>query len=227
MQKKKYGWLIRVASCLGLTLMAMTACTQDAYNKGDSEISNLRADFVEAIVGQSGKIEAVITDDDERLELTSPFSVKWAQQRDTTYRAVLYYNKVEGKAEPYGCNFITTFSILHSPQLAGKFKRDPLTLESIWLSGHKRYLNLRLALKSGAVAENAHAQTLSVWGDSLVTDARGRHVYMIHLAHNQGDEPEYYTRRVYISIPLQGLDTDSLRITVNTYDGEITKGFRL
>jgi len=35
--------------------------------------------------------------------------------------------------------------------------------------------------------------------------------------------PEYYSQRTYVSIPLTGVDADSLWLTVNTYDGLVIR----
>jgi hypothetical protein len=45
--------------------------------------------------------------------------------------------------------------------------------------------------------------------------------------HHQGDVPEYYSQRAYISLPLQGLAADSVRLTVVTYDGPFVRTFSL
>ena len=47
------------------------------------------------------------------------------------------------------------------------------------------------------------------------------------LLHDQGDAPEYYTNRRYVSILLPEDRPDSVRLTVNTYEGTILAKFKL
>ena len=61
-------------------------------------------------IDQEGNL--VMTDDGDSLALSKPVELKWASKADSTYRALLYYNKVEGKAEPVSLSNVPT------PQLA-------------------------------------------------------------------------------------------------------------
>ena len=106
-------------------------------------------------------------------------------------------------------------------------KTDPLGLESVWLAGNRKYLNMCLILKTGAVEDNKVVQTLGIIGDTIVADDGGRRTYQLRVFHNQGDVPEYYSQRVYFSVPLGEFDVDSLQLSVNTYNGVVSKGFRL
>ena len=59
------------------------------------------------------------------------------------------------------------------------------------------------------------------------TAAKGQLTGHLQLIHKQGDVPEYYSQRVYISLPLQELTVDTLYLTIDTYDGVVRKGFLL
>ena len=209
---------------LGFTVVA---CEQDVYDKGDSTYSYMRADFVEAVVGSNKQVTYVLTDDDERLPLTAAYSAKWIEQPDTVYRAVLYYNYMAQKAEVLNLARVSTVSVKPENQFKNGVKTDPLGLEAVWLSGNKRYLNLSVIVKTGTIGEGAEIQTLGMIGDTVTVDADNLRTYQLRLFHNQGDVPQYYSQRLYFSVPLSGLQVDSLQLSVNTYDGVVVKGFRL
>lgn len=213
--------------CLMLSVLFVTACEQDVYDKGDSTYSYVRADFVEAYVDNDRSVSQVLTDDDVRLQLTAPYAASWIQRPDTTYRAVLYYNQKGQQAEAINLQRVSTTSIKTTQQLRNGAKTDPLKLESVWLSGNKRYLNLSVILMMGAVSDEAASHALGIVGDTIMVGDNGLRTYHLRLAHSQGDVPQYYSQRVYFSVPVYGLPVDSLRLSVNTYDGVVTKGFRL
>ena len=79
----------------------------------------------------------------------------------------------------------------------------------------------------GAVSDEAASHALGIVGDTIMVGDNGLRTYHLRLAHSQGDVPQYYSQRVYFSVPVYGLPVDSLRLSVNTYDGVVTKGFRL
>ena len=213
--------------CLFLLVLAVVSCEQDVYDKGDTTYSYMRADFVEAIVGSNKQVTYVLTDDDERLPLTAAYSAKWIEQPDTLYRAVLYYNYKDQQAEALNLARVSTVSVKPQSQFKDGIKTDPLGLESVWLSNNKRYLNLSVIVKTGAVTEEAEIQTLGMVGDTIMVGADSLRTYQLRLYHSQGDVPQYYSQRLYFSVPLRGLQVDSLQLSVNTYDGVVTKGFRL
>ncbi len=74
---------VRLLSAVSLFAFA-TSCEQELYDKGDSEYSLMRADFVEAFVDNDKQVGYVVTDDDERLQLTAPYTAQWIQRPDTT-----------------------------------------------------------------------------------------------------------------------------------------------
>ena len=46
-------------------LALLAACEQEVYEKGDGELSYLRADFVEAFVNADKEVSRVLTDNDD------------------------------------------------------------------------------------------------------------------------------------------------------------------
>ena len=210
-----------------LSVMTLVACEQDVYDKGDVSYSYMRADFVEANVGSDKRVASVLTDDDMLLPLTTSYSASWIQRPDTVYRAVLYYNMKGQQAEAVSLQRVATLGIRPSRQVGDSVKTDPLKLESAWLSGNRKYLNVSVIVKLGQMGDDGATQTLGVVGDTLLVGSDSLRICYLRLSHSQGDVPQYYSQRVYFSIPVSGLGVDSLRLTVNTYNGVVTKGFCL
>ncbi|MBR6926527.1 MAG: hypothetical protein IKH52_04885 [Bacteroidaceae bacterium] len=109
-----------------------------------------------------------------------------------------------------------------------KRKYHPVELLSLWSSG--RYINMRLALHT---ATEPHAFAFVEEGIDQLNDGTRR--LRLHLYHDQGNNPEYYTRETYISCPiyrygesstpqekLLTAGRDSIVFTVTTYKGEQT-----
>lgn len=215
----------KLRQLLTLLIVLLTACEQDVYDKGDATYSHMRADFVEAYSTADRSVTYVVTDDDQRLTLKAPFTAKWLKA-DTTYRAVLYYNLVGTEVEALNISQITTVPVKHHSLLKTAVKTDPVGFESAWLSANGKYLNLGLVVKLGAVDSLTQKQSVGIVGDTILTHGDGRRTYQLRLYHNQGDVPEYYSQRVYISVPVDTLDVDSLQLSVNTYSGVLTKRFK-
>lgn len=215
--------IVPFAACL----IVLASCEQDVYDKGDSEYSYMRADFVEAYVGTDKQVNYVVTDDGDRLELMMPFTASWILVADTIYRAVLYYNRKDNKAEVLTLARISTLSVRQDAMPIGTIKTDPVGLESVWMSANKKYLNMGLILKSGALEKDGKPHSVGLVLEGVTANADNTQMCNLYLAHNQADVPEYYSQRVYLSVALQGLDADSLSLTVNTYDGLVTRRFCL
>lgn len=100
---------------------------------------------------------------------------------------------------------------------------DPLTIESAWLSANKRYLNLRLQVKTGESDGNTRLQTLGL----LLLDSTDSEV-TLQLLHGQNEVPQYYSATVFCSIPTaQYAAGTTIRLRVNTYQGPIERTFQL
>lgn len=207
-----------VIACLLLCALAgtMQSCTTDAYEKGEGEYSHLRADMIDLHVNADKAITYGDTDEDQRLILSKPISGDWITKADTTLRAYIYYNMTaDNKADVVSVGSV----LVLRPRREEHPKTDPTGLESIWLSTNRRYLNLSLLLKMGTAEQDSLHQTLGATFDTLTVNADNTRTLHLHLYHDQGGIPEYYTQRVFASIPLGGLPADSLHLRVNTYQG--------
>lgn len=210
---RRVGWGAAAA-------LLLAACVNDSYEKGQGEYSLLQADFVTAFTSADKRVATVLTDDSVTLRLSSPVTTSWITVADTAYRAVLYYNKVgEGIAETVSLSRVPT--LIPRPDSAFKEKKtDPVTLESTWLSKNGRYLNMAIYLKVGRTDEDTLTQTVGVMAEDTLVHQNGKRTLTLRFYHDQGRVPEYYSQKYYLSIPTDSLKADSIRLSINTYNGE-------
>ena len=208
-----------------LSSLVLLACTQDTYEKGKGKYSLMRGDFAEAVVNGSKQVTKIITDDGDELPLTTPFTAKWVTKADTVYRCMLYYNKVDDKAEVISMGQVPCADINTLAEFKKPMATDPVKFESSWISKTRRYLNLSLLLKTGSTDDTTAVQSLAIVSDTLITHPDNKQTRHLILYHNQGNVPQYYSTQVYVSIPTERIDADSVQISINSYDGEVIKKY--
>jgi len=212
-----------------LSCCLFLSCETDNYESGDGKFSNVRADFAEVHTNHNGQLYGFMTDDGDSLTFASPATYKWATTADSTYRAIVYYNKVEGKADVISVSTVSVPAIIPMWKVK-EMKTDPVRLESSWLSRNRRYANLGVNLLTGTEEGKDERQVLGMFCDTLLVHDNGHKHLQLRLYHDQNGVPQYYTSRGFVSIPLQKhpyrLGTgDTLSVTVNTYDGPVVKTF--
>lgn len=212
-----------------VALLLLVSCTQDNYDKGEGEYSLMRADFVEAHVGSDKRVDYVITDDGDSLAAEPRFTTKSIGTADTTYRAILYYNKVKNNAgkmiaEAKSMSLVPT---LNAQSSTSEQKKNPVKFESLWTARNLRYVNVGIILMTGKPDEEDIHQTLGLVCDTVIQHEDGRQTACYSLIHDQGGVPEYYSQQCYLSIPVISILADSLRLTLQTYEGEISRTLSL
>ena len=212
---------------LPLSSFLFISCSQDVYDKGEGQYSLLRGDFAEAVVNSNQQVTKIVTDDGDELSLTAPYTAKWVSKADTTYRCLLYYNKVDNQAEVVSMGQVPCANIALLSDFDKPLLTDPVKFESTWMSKTGKYLNLSLQLKTGVTDDSTAAQSLAIISDTLVKHADGKQIRHLILHHDQGNVPEYYSTKVYLSIPTKRIDADSVRISINSYDGEVIAKHRI
>lgn len=224
---KKFQHLIVIIVLTLSLLPTFISCTKDAYEKGEGKYSLMRGDFAEAIVNSSKQVTSIITDDGDEFILTAPYTAKWVSKADTTYRCMLYYNKVDSKAEILSMGQVPCVGVTPLSQFDRRLVTDPVKFESTWMSKTGRYLNFSLLLKTGITDDTTAVQNLAIVSDTLITHPDNKRILNLILHHDQDNVPEYYSTKVYFSIPTKRIDADSVRISVNSYDGEIVVKHRI
>lgn len=213
----------------------LASCEYDQYETGDGNYSYLRADFVEAHTIDLNKVDYAINDDGEKIVFSTLYTVKWAENKDTLYRALLYYNRKPEGAEPVSIQRVHVLNPLLADTVKNA-KTDPITLESTWISDCQRtfslhgeqkarYLNVSFAVKTGQHEEEL-VQTIAVMKENR------NDTLLLTFLHDQGGVPEYYSSHVYASIPLfsskeSGAENifSPVTLSVNTYQGMVVKSY--
>jgi hypothetical protein len=207
-----------------LLLLFLMSCSLEDDDTGEGDYSQMRADLIEAHVDGERRVDYVITDDGDSLRAEPPFTAKWLEKADTTYRALLYYNLKDGCAEAVSLGQVLVPSIKPLARFAEGVKTDAVHVTSVWRARNGRYLNLRLRVMTG-VEEGAeqHKQVFGCVADTLMKHGDGRQTLYLRLYHDQGGQPEYYSRELFLSVPLHGVAADTLVMGVQTYDGWYSK----
>lgn len=218
-EKKQYFWIF-------FLIPLLYGCTSDPYESGDTSLSYMRVDFVDAYTTESGTIGSAMTDDGDLLVFDRLLSCDWAEKADSVYRALLYYNVgVTSVSEPIA---IKPVYVLRPFEIGGNtvVGTDPVVFESAWKSRNGSYLNLGLYVKTGQADSMDSQQTIGVAYEDIVLNDDGTRKVFLVFCHEQGDVPEYYSTRLYVSIPMsEFFSGDEIQITVNTYDGEVVRTF--
>lgn len=206
----------------------LLSCTQETYDTGEGEYSQIRADLVDVHVRGDKRVDYVLTDNGDSLCTQPPFTVSWIEKADTIYRALLYYNMKDGFVDGVSMGQVLVPNIKPVSGFKGGMKTDAVHLTSLWRVPNSRYLNMRLRVMTGTVeGEKLSKQVFGCASDTLITHADGRRTLHLRLFHDQGGQPEYYSREVYVSIPLQGVEADTVVMRVQTYDGLVSKAIVL
>jgi hypothetical protein len=210
---------------LGLLLTTVVGCEIDSYEKGEGRYSLTQADLCELHVDARQQGVSIVTDEGASYQLTSPVTAQWIATPDTTYRVLMYYNKVdETHAKTVSLGTVVTLQ----PVAHWRFKeqpQDPLGLESAWLATTRRYLNMGLLVKTGRINDEELPHNIGLAQDTVYRHEDGRSAAYYRLLHSQNGIPEYYTNRRYVSILLPTPLPDTVVLTMETYEGRLQRRF--
>ncbi len=227
MKRLTYIFFIAILLC---------SCSSDAYDTGDGALSLMRAEFVEASSNSSSALVSVVTDDGEEMPLTKGVSLSWASRPDTVYRALLYYNKVvaddgTNKAEPLSLSQVPVLAVHDVSDFTGGVITDPVVFESAWKSRNGKYLNLDINLKTGKSGDDNSRHVVGIALAGTGENEAGHKTIRLVFYHSQNGVPEYYSSKLYVSIPVSELpfipsEGDEVSLGINTYDGIKTVSFK-
>lgn len=209
--------------CCAICAALLVSCATDAYDKGEGDYSQMQAEMAMVYVDKDLRATSFVTDDGEKLSVNPSFAINWTKTPDSTYRAVTYFSKKEnGTAEVKGMSRVGVIT----PKKQKDMKTDPVRFESAWMSCGGKYLNAGIYLLLGSTDDEKAIHTLGCHIDTLQRNADGTKTMQLTLFHDQGGVPEYYSQRTYVSIPLDNAATDSVCLTIHTYDGIVRKTFK-
>ena len=210
---------------LGLFTPLLLSCESDSYDKGEGRYSLMRADMADITVDSRQQAVSFVTDDDDSYQLVNPFTAKWIQTADTTYRTIIYYNKVDDRsAEVVSAGTVVTLNPMPHWRLKEQ-PQDPVGFESAWIGKNRRYLNIGLLVKTGRISDEELPHLVGLARDTVVEHANGSHTAHYRLLHGQNGIPQYYTNRRYVSILLPQPLPDTIHLSLNTFEGTIHRTF--
>lgn len=208
-----------------LFALLLVSCETDSYEKGEGKYSLMQADMADITVNNQKEAVSFVTDDDDSYQFINPFTAKWIQSADTTYRTILYYNKVKGsQAEMVSVGTVVTLKPTPHWRLKEQ-PQDPVGFESAWIGKNRRYLNVGLLVKTGRISDEELPHTVGLARDTVVEHANGRHTAHYRLLHGQNGMPQYYTNRRYVSILLPQPLPDTINLSLHTFEGTIHRTF--
>ena len=214
----------RVTVFLFVALL-LAGCSVDSYKTGDGGLSYLTVEFGEVKTAEAKTIVGFSSDDGLDVNFSRPYTAEWADKANGTYRALVYYDKVEeGSTFAHSISQVPVVKplITNRPDTV---KTDPLIFESAWKSTNGKYLNVGFYVKTGTADGKINKQLLGVWREKVVEHADGTKDVYLKVMHSQNKAPEFYRTKGYMSIPLDGMQNDRIFLSVVTYDGEATKTF--
>lgn len=198
-------------------LLLLISCKKDDYHYPD-----VVTDLVDTETNAAQQLERIRTDAGEELQLVEPMLFEKSTP-DSTYRIRCRYQLLEGqKVKLYAAAAILAPEPQDSAYFKGEFRHDPVKVTSVWKSGH--YLNLHLGIMTKL--DKKHGLNFLKQKHQKTVD--GKQVWHVQLYHDQGGDPEAFTRETFMSCPLQSLKLavgDSIYLHIHTYDGLKTFGF--
>ena len=211
-----------------LTVCFFVSCDNESYESGDTDLSYLYADFVMARTAEAKQVVSAVNDDGEQITLDSPLATEWTTTADSTYRALLYYTYNSAEDEkPHGVSLVNVPVLLPKTLAPNEADAtDPVGWESAWLSAQQPFLNLSLQMKTGVTEGIDSKQVIGIVDLGSVSNADGTTTHHLSFYHNQNDVPQYYSVRLYVSIPTEDYRSgDTIVLTVNTYNGVVERTF--
>lgn len=208
---------------IAAVIWMLTGCETDSYNKGEGKYSLMQADFADLTIDAQKRGVSFLTDEGASYQLTPPLTANWIETADTTYRAIIYYNKVsETQAEPTAIGLVVT---MH-PIAHWRFKelpQDPIGFESAWLAKNGKYLNVGILMKTGRIDDEELPHNIGVAQDTVIVNPDKTRTAYYRFLHSQNGIPQYYTNRRYASIILPSVKPDTIRLSIMTYDGPLER----
>ena len=217
-----------------LSMLALSfgwcSCTTEDYETGDGKLSYLRADFVEVHTHAAKTLDYALSDDGDSLVFEPMASAEWATTPDSIYRALLMYNR---KSDDRRVTDIISVSQVLTLWMvpASRVKTmhtDPVDVESAWLSRSGKYVNMGIYIKTGVTEGVDARQTVAMVCDTVMNGADDTREYHLRLYHDQNGVPQYYSSRIFLSVPIGMLRRgDAVIIEANTYKGLVTRRFTM
>jgi hypothetical protein len=176
-----------------LLLALLTSCNQE----DDYVYPPVVLEFITVQSNGEGSVNRLITDQGETLTVTENLT-EWHLAANESQRMVGYYERNGETAIIYSLSKV----IATPPKPASEFEEiltDPADVQSVWLG--YRYLNMILLIKA---QEEKHSFGFI---ENSVGELADKCVINLLLYHDSGNDFGAYTKRAYLSIPLEAYYT--------------------
>ena len=202
---------------MGLSsLFTFTACSDD---DDDSTYPPVITELVEIHTNRDALVTEILSDDGTTYTSTQRIE---ASQPDTLFRCLCVYTKQENnRIEVYQLQRVSA-PLPATPENFEELPVEPVKFISTWNTS--RYLNLSCGILTTGVGTHALG-----FCDDGITEENGLQTAHVRLLHQRpkGDA-ESFTQKVFVCLPAfryAGL-ADSIALTIPTYEGNRTLGFR-
>ena len=204
-----------------IALLLLNAC-----DKNDNYIyPSVILDFLTATTNSKGAADTITTDKNLTYKINADYSHQ-TLTANATQRVVAYY-AVDKQASTDSTGLARIYSmekIISSAPRVGNYvwSKDPVTIQSVWLSGH--WINLTL----GIMMKNGKHLMAFIQGDNEIIN--GQRVINVEVSHDKNGDIEAFTDIVYMSIPLSAYETEypngfTINVLIPTDSGIITYSF--
>ena len=200
-----------------LSICCLSSCEED----DDYVYPSVQLEFLTGRAGVNGSLATLTRDNGQLLEVAEDASATTASPGDTLRLVANYETKeVSQNGVPRVKIYALLQAISPKPEPASAFKNgvftDPVAIQSVWKGN--AYLNAVLLVKMHSAKHLFHFVE-----EALAIDGEGRTVVYLKLYHDDGDDLQAFTRRAYVSVPLNGYllnNTNGVVVyfSVNTYD---------
>lgn len=204
-------------SAFVVILISFTACAKDDYI-----YPSVQLQFITAQTNAEGKIISITTDKKQSYGVNKDLTTSKFDP-NISKRLVANFELIPSQNNDTLVNIYSVLTpVSTEPQKPTAFtngiKTDPADLLSIWLGSD--YLNILLS-----VLCQIATHTYGFVEQSIETDNSGRTIVAISLYHDSNNDVKAYTKRVYLSLPLQkymGVDKKGaiINFSLYTYSGE-------
>ncbi len=193
-------------------LFALVSCSDE-----EKAVAPYVEDLACIVTNANGHAVSFISDDGKTYALSNSVT---GLRPDSTYRVLALFTRDTLNHTVWLTDYARILApepVAYKPQAT---VYDAVGVTSVWKGGG--YVNLRLALK--ATYSGTH-----YFGFNLLdttTSASGVRTAHVKVIHSQNNDPLYYTREAYLSMPLAKLSqnftagTDSICLAVKTFNGE-------
>lgn len=211
-------------------LLLMAACEEDDYY-----YPSVKLEFVTITAGSDGSVQTLIPDKGEQLPVSidrtgSSISPNASKRVISNYEVVSSEGRSTAKIYSLQEAIAPEPKPEDDPMYKDGLKHDPVNVTSIWLG--RNYLNMILSLKVDLNSGKQHV--FGIVEESVDTEGNETAV-VLSLYHNANNDKEYYTRRAYVSVPLQKyVDTENpgkvIRVKFKYYtyakDGSVVESIK-